>query len=123
MKNSKHSIMHFILRFITVIPLCYQVINRFVHLVEQEANLAKRKVIVLLIASIMLLALFASTWLCLIGMIFLYLVSLHLSYLVALFLVFILNLLLLIVSGLIILNIKNEPLFPKTREIIFHSKE
>lgn len=123
MKKSKHSISHFIVRFISVIPTCYKVIKQFIHLIEKEANQAKHKIITLLIASILFLSLLASTWLCLIGIIFLYLVSLNLSYLFALFLVFILNFLLMVMIGLIILNMKNEPFFPKTRQALFHSKE
>jgi len=123
MKKNKHSIVHFIVRLFTILPLCYRAASQFLHLIETETSLAGKKVVLLLVTGMLFLFLLISTWGCLIGMIFLYFVSLHLSYMLSMFIVFILNLLLLIITGLVVLCVKNEPLFPKTRKLLFHKKE
>ena len=118
MGQNKNSFIHTLVRLILLFPILFRTINQFLSLIESEAALAKRKIIILFICMILFFSLIFSTWLCLLAMFFVYLISLKLSLVFSLLITFILNILLLIISGLIILNLKNGLLFPKTREIL-----
>lgn len=120
---SKHSALDSILRWYGILSLCLKVMKKFVHMVEDEAREAKRKIILILFASIFFLMFLVSTWLCFTAMIFMYLVSLNLGFTLSLLFVFILNILLLTITGLIILNTRHGIFFPKTRKLLFHDKE
>src|SRR5260221_10057571 len=123
MQKNKHTWLDTFFRLCTILPLCLNVMKQFICLVETEAHLAKKKVIIILVAILCFLLFLSSAWLCFIAMLFIYLLSLQLGYFISLLFIFILNLLLLVITILIIANTQNEIFFPKTRRLLFHDKK
>lgn len=118
MKQSKRPYLSRILNLIMVIPTLFNMISNVGTLIEDDAKLAGKSLVSLIILYIFISVIFTSTWLCLLAMLFVYLIMLKLSWLAALSIIFILNLLLMTIIALIMLKVKDNLSFQSTRELI-----
>lgn len=119
-KAAKHP--NILVRLITLIPTILSFSCHFVAMLEEDARLARRSFISILILSVVIGALLTTFWIVVLALLFIYLVSLKISAIAALVMILILNFLLLIIAGLLTLREKDRLLFPATRQFIRHIK-
>jgi hypothetical protein len=109
-----------LLNFFMVIPSLISVATNLLVNLKNEAELARRSIILILFFCVATSILMTTLWICAMGMLLVYFLSLQLGWLLSLFLLFLLNLLLIVIMGLSITVIKNNMFFPETREILHH---
>ncbi len=114
----KYSFSRFIFSLVTIIPTLFNTVRHVVLLVEHEARIAKKRIVMLCVLMMIFFSLIISTWFCIIVMFFVYLISLQLSWQLSLAFILILNLLILMIVSLLIINLKRGVFFPETRELI-----
>ncbi len=118
MKKNRHSFLERIMSLISIVPMCASILSQFTNLLETEAALAKRNLMLQLCGLIVLMVTLLSTWLSLNVLLFLYFISLQLTYVTAALFVFIINLFMLIFVSLLILNLQRKQYFPQTRHLL-----
>lgn len=112
----KSSISSIILNLIALVPNFVSFTRNLIRLIESEARLAGRSLLLIAMLSLVMAALLASTWFCSLALLALYLVSIHWSWMEAIFLVIILNLVLIIIVGVKIMRAKENLFFPASSE-------
>lgn len=122
-KKNKHSFLLTSLRIASVIPLFFKTAKNLIELIQAETELAKRKIIWLMILGALFGLVLLSVWMCLLAVLFVYLISLQLTSLMSLFMILLLNIFILIIIGLMILNIKHALFFPETRKFLMQIKK
>jgi len=109
-----------VIKLLFFLPTLFGFVGNFFALVEIEARLAGRNLVTLLVLYLMLGSLLTSLWLCLLGLLFLYLITVQSSWALGLMIILVFNLLFLIIIGIIMIRLKNNLLFPETRNLLRH---
>ncbi len=103
-----------VINLLLLIPNILGIIRNITTLINLEARLAGKAVVLIIIFSVIYAILLTSTWICLLALLFIYLTSLQLSTMSALLIILGLNVLSLAIIGLVISRAKKNLLFPET---------
>ncbi len=116
-KKKKNTVRQFFLKALLAAPLLLSFVNNVMSLIRLEASLAGKKMIIILVLSVMAAFLIATTWLGLLLILHSYFVAmLHWSEISSLSVLVLLNFFLFLVTILIIAKMKKNLFFPKLRK-------